>query len=72
MQPVEGGDQLSEWVCCFQTEEAARRAVWEQNMQLVVRHNLEASSGKRSFTLELNHLADMVRRASGDIFSPHC
>lgn len=30
-------------------------------MQLVVRHNQEASAGKHSFTMGLNHLADMVR-----------
>lgn len=43
-----------------QAEVAVRRAVWERNMRLVVRHNLEASAGKHSFTLELNHLADMT------------
>lgn len=83
---VEGGDRLVEWVCWFQTEMAVRRAAWERNVQLVLHHNLEAWAGKRSFTLELNHLADMVRRAlhlhpsvvskcrwrpSGDIVSPH-
>lgn len=49
-------------VCGFQSEAAVRRAAWERNARLVVRHNLEASAGKHSFTLELNHLADMVRR----------
>lgn len=34
-------------------------------MRLVTRHNLEASAGKHSFTLGLNHLADMVRRPLG-------
>uniref|UniRef100_A0AAQ6IJZ1 Cathepsin S, ortholog 1 n=2 Tax=Anabas testudineus TaxID=64144 RepID=A0AAQ6IJZ1_ANATE len=43
-----------------QTESAFRRAVWEKNMQLVLRHNQEASEGKHSFTLGLNHLADMT------------
>ncbi|XP_070840401.1 cathepsin K-like [Chaetodon trifascialis] len=43
-----------------QTEIAFRRAVWEKNMQLVFRHNQEASAGKQSFTMGLNHLADMT------------
>uniref|UniRef100_A0A3B4G1Y2 Cathepsin L1-like n=1 Tax=Pundamilia nyererei TaxID=303518 RepID=A0A3B4G1Y2_9CICH len=37
-----------------------RRAVWEKNVHLVLRHNQEASAGKHSFTLGLNHLADMT------------
>ncbi|XP_031152054.1 cathepsin L1-like isoform X3 [Sander lucioperca] len=43
-----------------QTEIVFRRAVWEKNIQLVLRHNQEASAGKQSFTMGLNHLADMV------------
>ncbi|KAL7381836.1 hypothetical protein ABVT39_012127 [Epinephelus coioides] len=43
-----------------QTEVVFRRAVWEKNMQLVLRHNQEASAGKHSFTMGLNHLADMT------------
>ncbi|NXC78880.1 CATS protein, partial [Anhinga anhinga] len=42
-----------------QTEIDFRRAVWEKNVHLVLRHNQEASAGKHSFTLGLNHLADM-------------
>uniref|UniRef100_H2SK14 Cathepsin S, ortholog 1 n=2 Tax=Takifugu rubripes TaxID=31033 RepID=H2SK14_TAKRU len=43
-----------------QTEMVHRRAAWEHNVRLVLRHNLEASAGKHGFTLELNHLADMT------------
>ncbi|CAK6949333.1 procathepsin L-like [Scomber scombrus] len=43
-----------------QTEHVFRRAVWEKNMKLVLRHNQEASAGNHSFTLGLNHLADMT------------
>ncbi|XP_047461694.1 procathepsin L-like [Mugil cephalus] len=43
-----------------QTEFAFRRAIWEKNVRLVLRHNEEASAGKHSFTLGLNHLADMT------------
>lgn len=53
-------DQITQSVFVFQTEIAFRRAVWEKNMQLVLRHNQEASAGKHSFTMGLNHLADMV------------
>lgn len=53
-----------ELVCLLQTEMVYRRAAWERNVRLVLRHNLEVSAGKHSFTLELNHLADMVRKSS--------
>ncbi|XP_075961940.1 cathepsin S, ortholog 1 isoform X1 [Anarhichas minor] len=43
-----------------QTEIVFRRAVWEKNMQLVLRHNQQASAGKHSFTMGLNHLSDMT------------
>ncbi|GAA6230111.1 cathepsin L1-like [Lates japonicus] len=43
-----------------QTEIIFRRAVWQKNMLLVLRHNQEASAGKHSFTLGMNHLADMT------------
>uniref|UniRef100_A0A3B4UE32 Cathepsin S, ortholog 1 n=1 Tax=Seriola dumerili TaxID=41447 RepID=A0A3B4UE32_SERDU len=43
-----------------QTEIIFRRAVWQKNLGLVLRHNQEASAGKHNFTLGLNHLADMT------------
>ncbi|XP_029022261.1 cathepsin S, ortholog 1 [Betta splendens] len=43
-----------------QTEAAFRRAAWEKSLHLVLRHNQEASEGTHSFTLGLNHLADMT------------
>lgn len=43
-----------------QSDVIFRRAVWEKNMQLVLRHNQEASAGQHSFTMGLNHLADMT------------
>ncbi|XP_063755341.1 cathepsin S, ortholog 1 isoform X2 [Eleginops maclovinus] len=42
------------------TEMEFRRAVWEKNMLFVLRHNQEASAGKQSFTMGLNHLSDMT------------
>ncbi|XP_018601154.1 cathepsin S-like isoform X2 [Scleropages formosus] len=43
-----------------QGEEAYRRLVWEKNLRLIQKHNLEASLGLHSFTMGLNHLADMT------------
>lgn len=49
-----------------ETEIVFRRAVWEKNRQLVMRHNQEASAGKHSFTMGLNHLADMTAEEVND------
>ncbi|KAJ4928199.1 hypothetical protein JOQ06_015993 [Pogonophryne albipinna] len=46
------------------TEMEFRRAVWEKNMMLVLRHNQEASAGNHSFTMGLNHLSDIEPRGS--------
>ncbi|XP_029919247.1 cathepsin L1-like [Myripristis murdjan] len=43
-----------------QSESLYRREVWEKNLQLVLRHNQEASAGQHTFTMGLNHLADMT------------
>lgn len=37
-----------------------RRALWEKHIQKIWKHNQEAAAGKHSFTLGLNHLADMT------------
>lgn len=42
------------------TELSIRRAVWEKNLEKIWIHNQEAAAGKHSFTLGLNHLADMT------------
>uniref|UniRef100_A0A3B3CPA0 Cathepsin propeptide inhibitor domain-containing protein n=1 Tax=Oryzias melastigma TaxID=30732 RepID=A0A3B3CPA0_ORYME len=44
-----------------QTEFSFRRAVWEKNLHLVMKHNQNVSMGNHSFTLGLNHLSDMVK-----------
>ncbi|NWY71524.1 CATS protein, partial [Erithacus rubecula] len=41
-------------------EDSLRRMTWEKNLWLVTLHNLEHSLGLRSYTLGMNHLADMV------------
>lgn len=39
------------------------RTVWEENFNHINRHNNAAKDGKYNYTLELNHLADLVRTA---------
>ncbi|XP_042334799.1 procathepsin L-like [Sceloporus undulatus] len=41
-------------------EEVFRRAVWEKNLRRIEQHNLEASLGKHSFQLAMNHLGDLT------------
>ncbi|KAJ3608769.1 hypothetical protein NHX12_023299 [Muraenolepis orangiensis] len=59
-------DQWEAWRVNFQkiytneVEAVYRRAVWERNRMLVRRHNLEAEAGNHTFTLGMNHLADMT------------
>uniref|UniRef100_A0A667X598 Cathepsin S, ortholog 1 n=1 Tax=Myripristis murdjan TaxID=586833 RepID=A0A667X598_9TELE len=59
-------EQWEEWKVKYQkvynnqSESLYRREVWEKNLQLVLRHNQEASAGRHTFTMGLNHLADMV------------
>ncbi|XP_076450120.1 cathepsin L-like peptidase [Babylonia areolata] len=40
--------------------EAVRRVIWEQSLQMIVEHNLEADRGLRTFRLGMNHLGDMT------------
>lgn len=37
-----------------------RKTLWEKHLQKIWKHNQEAAAGKHSFTLGLNHLADMT------------
>jgi cathepsin L len=41
------------------TQDTHRRNTWLKNIQMVKQHNEEAQSGKQSFTLRDNHLADL-------------
>ncbi|XP_064201678.1 procathepsin L-like [Anguilla rostrata] len=43
-----------------QGEESQRRQIWEKNLRMVEKHNMEASYGLHSFTMGLNHLSDMM------------
>ncbi|XP_018415400.1 PREDICTED: cathepsin S [Nanorana parkeri] len=41
-------------------EDITRRIIWEKNLKFVTLHNLEHELGVHSFTVGMNHLADMT------------
>ena len=41
-------------------EEVLRRAIWEDNVALINKHNSEYSLGKHTYTMQINHLGDLV------------
>ncbi|XP_062815128.1 procathepsin L isoform X2 [Anolis carolinensis] len=43
----------------LQEEESFRRSVWEKNLQRIAQHNTEASLGRHSFHLAMNHYGDL-------------
>ncbi|XP_063003379.1 procathepsin L-like [Elgaria multicarinata webbii] len=55
-------------------EDAFRRAVWEENLQMIEQHNREASVGKHTYWLGMNQFGDLTneefnQRLNG--FRPH-
>lgn len=60
------GEEFAVWESTYEKayegkgERNARFAIWEENREKVIAHNAEAAAGKYSFTLELNHLADLT------------
>uniref|UniRef100_H9GKU7 Cathepsin S n=1 Tax=Anolis carolinensis TaxID=28377 RepID=H9GKU7_ANOCA len=44
----------------LQEEESFRRSVWEKNLQRIAQHNTEASLGRHSFHLAMNHYGDLT------------
>jgi len=43
-------------------EEVLRRAVWEDNLKTINKHNSEYSLGVHTFTMQINHLGDMTNK----------
>lgn len=43
-----------------QEEDVSRRELWENNLMLISKHNLEASMGFHTYELGMNHMGDMV------------
>jgi len=50
------------------SEEVVRRAIFEQNVERITRHNLEHDLGLHSYTLGLNKFADMTHEEFKSIF----
>nr|XP_061808708.1 cathepsin S-like [Nerophis lumbriciformis] len=42
-----------------EVEESGRRRIWEENLQMISVHNLEATLGMHTYELAMNHLGDM-------------
>ncbi|NWQ84586.1 CATK protein, partial [Columbina picui] len=49
-----------------EADEAARRLIWEKNLNYINQHNLEHALGVHTFQLAMNHLGDMVGDTGGD------
>uniref|UniRef100_A0A3Q1FF65 Cathepsin S n=1 Tax=Acanthochromis polyacanthus TaxID=80966 RepID=A0A3Q1FF65_9TELE len=43
-----------------QIEELGRRQIWEENLEMINVHNLEASLGLHTYELAMNHLGDLT------------
>uniref|UniRef100_A0A3B4AF66 Cystein proteinase inhibitor protein salarin n=1 Tax=Periophthalmus magnuspinnatus TaxID=409849 RepID=A0A3B4AF66_9GOBI len=52
-----------------QEEELNRRAVWEKKLLYINRHNLEASMGLHSYTLEMNHMGDLTDEEAKQLYT---
>ncbi|KAI1886033.1 hypothetical protein AGOR_G00209870 [Albula goreensis] len=53
----------------FKAEESARRQIWEENLDWISLHNLEASMGMHTYDLGMNHLGDLGHCGSCWAFS---
>lgn len=41
-------------------DEQLRRSIWEDNVRMIQKHNLEADLGLHTFTMKVNHFADLT------------
>ncbi|KAG9345301.1 hypothetical protein JZ751_009847, partial [Albula glossodonta] len=53
----------------FKAEEFARRQIWEENLDWISLHNLEASMGMHTYDLGMNHLGDLTAEEILDTFA---
>ncbi|XP_034030268.1 cathepsin S, ortholog2, tandem duplicate 1 [Thalassophryne amazonica] len=44
-----------------EAEEARRRELWNSNLMLITKHNLEASLGLHTYDLQMNHMGDLTK-----------
>ncbi|XP_036928976.1 procathepsin L-like isoform X2 [Acanthopagrus latus] len=42
-----------------EAEEVSRRELWEENLMLITKHNLEASMGLHTYEMTMNHMGDL-------------
>ncbi|XP_068425620.1 cathepsin S, ortholog2, tandem duplicate 1 [Clinocottus analis] len=43
-----------------EVEDVRRRELWERNLMLITKHNLEASMGLHTYDLSMNHMGDLT------------
>ncbi|KAM8735441.1 cathepsin K-like isoform 2-T2 [Acanthopagrus schlegelii] len=43
-----------------EAEEVSRRELWEENLMLITKHNLEASMGLHTYEMTMNHMGDLT------------
>ncbi|KAJ0066492.1 hypothetical protein NL108_013648 [Boleophthalmus pectinirostris] len=53
-----------------EVEEMGRRALWEKNLMQINIHNLEASMGLHTYTMEMNHMSDLTKEEVVRIYAP--
>ncbi|XP_030250976.1 cathepsin L1-like [Sparus aurata] len=53
-----------------EVEEVSRRELWEENLMLITKHNLEASLGLHTYEMGMNHMGDLRPEEMGCFIPP--